>query len=241
MDDPLEHGGPSLAEEYILSLHGKGPATPHVYRCVLLPFTAWIAERPGSGGTLPEQLTRTARATCLAELEAAGYRMSHRARVKAVVSGFARWLIEEQRVLRRNPAPDIVVPPQPLLAPRELSPDQRLILRQLAERDERPRSAALFTLGYWSGCRVTDVAWLQLAPPTSVRGSAGCMSATKAAKSATSICTTRPGGHSTTRSTMAGATRQVRVSSPHSATPASPRPGSITGFARSVRDIVSSA
>ncbi|HSH80170.1 MAG TPA: tyrosine-type recombinase/integrase [Herpetosiphonaceae bacterium] len=153
-----------LVEEYIRTLQSKGPATRDVYRRVLRQLTAWIAERPGSGGAFqPEQLTQTALATYLAQLEADGYSISHRVRVKAVVSGFARWLIEEQGLLRRNPARGIAVPSQPLLAPRELSPDQRFVLRQLVERDGTPRSAALFALGYWAGCRVSDVAWLQFA------------------------------------------------------------------------------
>lgn len=154
----------TLVEEYICSLQGKGPATVDVYQRILRQMTAWIAERPGNAGSFqPQQLTHTAVATYLAQLETDGYSISHRARVKAVVSGFSRWLIEEKGALRRNPARGITIPPQPLLAPRELSPDQRFVLRQLVERDGTPRSAALFALGYWTGCRVSDVAWLEFA------------------------------------------------------------------------------
>jgi hypothetical protein len=39
-------------------------------------------------------LTQAALAMYLEQLKADGYSRSHRARVKAVVSGFARWLIE---------------------------------------------------------------------------------------------------------------------------------------------------
>jgi site-specific recombinase XerD len=42
------------------------------------------------------QVTQTALAMYLEQLKADGYSRSHRARVKAVVSGFARWLIEEK-------------------------------------------------------------------------------------------------------------------------------------------------
>lgn len=38
--------------------------------------------------------------------------------------------------------------------------DQRFVLRTLVERAGDLRSAALFALGYWVGCRVSDVAWL---------------------------------------------------------------------------------
>ena len=53
-------------------------------------------------------------------------------------------------------------PPQPLLAPRELSADQRYVLRSLVERQEDARGEALFALGYWAGCRISDVAWLRM-------------------------------------------------------------------------------
>jgi site-specific recombinase XerC len=77
------------------------------------------------------------------------------------VGGFARWLIEEKRLLRRNPARHVSLPAQPLLAPRELTPDQRYVLRGLVERADDRRGEALFALGYWAGCRVSDVAWLR--------------------------------------------------------------------------------
>jgi len=70
--------------------------------------------------------------------------VSDRARRKAVLMGFARWLIEEQGVLQRNPLRGVALPAQALLAPRELPNDQRYILRSLVERDGAPRSAALF-------------------------------------------------------------------------------------------------
>jgi len=41
-----------------------------------------------------------------------------------------------------------------------LSPDQRFVLRNLIEKSEDPRGKALFALGYWAGCRVSDVAHL---------------------------------------------------------------------------------
>ena len=65
-------------------------------------------------------------------------------------------------VLRRNPARSVHIPPQPLYAPRVLDPDQRYILRSLVERDGAPRSAAIFALGFWAGCRVSDIAWLRM-------------------------------------------------------------------------------
>ena len=49
-----------------------------------------------------------------------------------------------------------------MAAPRQLSPDQRFVLRTLVERADDPRGAAMFALGYWAGCRISDVAWLRM-------------------------------------------------------------------------------
>jgi site-specific recombinase XerD len=144
---------------YTATLVTKAPGTVDVYTRILRQFTAWLAARPGSSGTFqPDQLTVTALDTYLKEREASGVRISHRTRIKTVVGNFARYLIEEHGVLRRNPARSVHIPPQPLYAPRLLDPDQRSILRSLVERDGAPRSAAIFALGFWAGCRVSDIA-----------------------------------------------------------------------------------
>jgi site-specific recombinase XerC len=79
-----------------------------------------------------------------AQLGAEGHSISHRARVKSAVGGFARWLIEEKSLLRRNPARQVTIPPQPLLAPRELTLDERYVLGSLVEREDACRGAALY-------------------------------------------------------------------------------------------------
>lgn len=151
----------ALLLEYEAFLSGKTSSTVDAYLRVLRQVVQWIAQRPGSGGEFhPQLLTKTAIETYIAVLEANGYSITHRARVKSAVSGFARWLIEEKGILQRNPTRGLDLPPQPLLAPRMLTADQRYILRHLIERDGSKRSAALFALGYWAGCRVSDVSWL---------------------------------------------------------------------------------
>ena len=151
-----------LATAYLESLAGKSPATFEAYRRSLRHFLTWLQAKPGCEGAFdPTTFTRTAVQVYFAELEAQGLSVSDRARRKAALNGFARWLIEEQDVLQRNPLRAVALPAQPLLAPRELSGDQRFILCSLVERDGAPRSAALFALGYWAGCRVSDVAWLE--------------------------------------------------------------------------------
>lgn len=157
-----QEGGPeNLVGEYLASLSGRSAPTVGVYGRILRSLAAWVAERPGgSGGFRPELLTRTALETYLKELEGRGYSVSHRSRVKSVASGFAGWLIEEKGLLRKNPTRGVEVPAQALLAPRRLSPDQRYALKNLVERDGKVRSEALFALGYWAGCRVSDASWL---------------------------------------------------------------------------------
>lgn len=151
----------ALVDEYVATLAGKADGTVDAYARILRQFTQWIAARPGNGGRFqPEAFTRTALETYLAEIATAQYSVSHRARIKAVAGGFARWLIEEKELLRRNPARGIEIPAQALLAPRGLNADQRYVLRELIERTDDPRGAAMFALGYWAGCRVSDASWL---------------------------------------------------------------------------------
>jgi site-specific recombinase XerD len=152
-----------FVNEYAQTIAAKNPATVDAYMRAIRQFTTWLQDRPGAGGRfVPDHFTRTAVETYLAHLEAEGYSVSHRARLKAALAGFARWLIEEKEVLRRNPTRGIEVGAQESLAPRLLTPDQRYVLRSLVERDGEPRSEALFALGYWAGCRVSDVAWLTM-------------------------------------------------------------------------------
>jgi site-specific recombinase XerC len=69
---------------------------------------------------------------------------------------------EEKELLRRNPARGVEIPAQAILASRGLDAEQRYVLRELVEQANDPRGAALFALGYWAGCRVSDVSWLLL-------------------------------------------------------------------------------
>jgi site-specific recombinase XerD len=148
---------------YAASLEGKAAGTIDAYLRVLRQFFTWLAQRPGStDGFAPEQFTRTAVESYLAHLDQEGQSRSHRVRVKAVLSSFATWLIAEQQVLQRNPARGVTVPPQLVQAPRLLSSDQRYVLRSLVERADDPRGTAIFALGYWAGCRVSDIAWLRM-------------------------------------------------------------------------------
>lgn len=154
-------GPEDLVGEYLATLGGRSASTVEAYGRILRSLAGWVAERPGgSGGFRPDLFTRTALETYLKELEARDYSVSHRSRVKSVASGFAGWLIEERGLLRKNPTRGVEVLAQALLAPRRLSPDQRYVLKNLVERDGKARSEAVFALGYWAACRVSDVSWL---------------------------------------------------------------------------------
>jgi len=64
--------------------------------------------------------------------------------------------------LQRNPTRGVQVQAQEMRTPRILSPAQRLVLRNLVERQADLRVQAIFALGYWAGGRVSDVAHLTL-------------------------------------------------------------------------------
>lgn len=155
---------PPLMDAYLAARATTAVGTRDAYRRVLRDFAAWLVTKPGhAAGFAVDQFTHTAVTLYLDDLQTSGYSRSHRARVKAVFSGFARYLIDEHDVLRRNPTRGITLPPVAALAPRELTSDQQFVLRTLVERAGTPRGAALFALGYWAGCRVSDVAWLEMA------------------------------------------------------------------------------
>lgn len=83
-----------LMGEYLATLGRRSVSTVEAYGRILRSLAGWVAERPGrSAGFRPELLTRTAVETYLKDLNARGYSVSHRSRVKSVASGFAGWLI----------------------------------------------------------------------------------------------------------------------------------------------------
>lgn len=153
-----------VVEDYMKSLPPNlDEGTIDVYIRILRQFTDWLAEQPGSGGRFqPDFMTTNALQTYINQLDEERYSISHRNRVKTVVGAFAKWIIEERGLRIKNPAKGIVIPPQPQLAPRMLSPDQRYVLKNIIEREGDDRSAAIFALGYWAGCRPSDVCWLML-------------------------------------------------------------------------------
>ncbi len=143
-------------------LSQKNDRTVDVYQRVLRDFFLWLAAYTEPSPSPFQQITRTTMEMYLDFLEKEGYSVSHRVRVKSVLSNFCQWLIDEHGLLKRNPTRNLEVPAQQVLAPRVLSEKQRSILRILAEQAEDLRGEAIFALGYWAGCRVSDVAHLLL-------------------------------------------------------------------------------
>lgn len=145
-------------EEYRGSyLTSRDKATVEAYTRVLKQFATWLAGQPGSQGQFhPRTITRTAIEIFLGTLNSS----SHKNQARSAISSFCQWLIDEKQILERNPARGINVPPQALLAPRILNEKERFAVRQIVERANDIRGEAIFALGYWAGCRVSDVSHL---------------------------------------------------------------------------------
>src|SRR6266849_429277 len=163
IDDAFEEVVAFL-DEYEQFLSGKAQGTTEAYLRTVRQVMGWVAQLPGNAGRFqPQQLTQGTVERYLTHLEQEGLSLHHRARVKSTISNFAQFLIEEKGLLQRNPTRGIDLPPMPLLAPQPLSENQRSILRSLVKQEGDRRGAALFALGFWAGCRVSDVSWLQMA------------------------------------------------------------------------------
>ena len=153
----------ALLGEYEQFLLGKAEGTRETYLRTVRHLVGWLAQQADNEKYFqPSQLTQAAVELYLTHLDQEGLSLHHRARVKSTISNFAQFLIEEKGLLQRNPTRSIDLPPVPLLAPRQLSQEQRSILHMLVEQDGDQRGETLFALGYWAGCRVSDVSWLRI-------------------------------------------------------------------------------
>ena len=167
MPSPQDHAVEALRtliDEYEQFLSGKAQGTTEAYLRTVRHLIEWVAQRLDNNGSFqPQQLTQTTVKKYLTHLEQEGLSLNHRVRVKSTISNFAQFLIEEKGLLQRNPTRGIDLPPLPLPISQELSAQQRLILHLLVKQANDPRGAALFALGYWAGCRVSEASRLQMA------------------------------------------------------------------------------
>ncbi|GHO94615.1 tyrosine recombinase XerD [Reticulibacter mediterranei] len=153
----------ALIGEYKQFLTGKAEGTTDAYLRTVRHLIGWIMARSDHTGPFqPSQLTQILVEQYLIHLEQEGLSLHHRARVKSTISNFAQFLIEEKALLQRNPTRGINLPPVPLQAPGKLSGEQRSLLRWLIKQGGDRRGAALFALGYWAGCRVSEISWLRI-------------------------------------------------------------------------------
>jgi len=150
-----------LLDEFATSLAGRNPKTIQTYLSSLRGFATWLAEQPDGSPFRIELLTETAIDGYLTMLAASGYAPRTRSQALTTLRRFCRWAMGEGLLLR-NPANRIERPRVVATAPRELTNDQRYVLKQRIETANSPRLEAMFALGYWAGLRISEVAGLRL-------------------------------------------------------------------------------
>lgn len=137
--------------------------TTEVYISILRHFTQWITGRARKHEPFhPSLLTTSLIERYFSDLSVSGYSFSHCKRAKSVITHFCQWLVDDKATLAQNPARGLTLPhstTSKVFPPRVLSPAQRVILQSLIKKDDH-RGNALFALGYWAGCRVTDITHL---------------------------------------------------------------------------------
>src|SRR5258708_15016835 len=137
--------------EYKLFLSGKAKGTTDAYLRTVRHLIGWITQRPDNDGHFQaQQLTKTAVEMYLTHLDQEGLSINHRACVKSTISNFAYFLMEEKRLLQRNPTRRIDLSPQPVLTPQLISKERRPILLSSVESDADLRGDALVASGYWA-------------------------------------------------------------------------------------------
>jgi site-specific recombinase XerD len=161
MDALLRSADPEPLCAFAQALAGKDPKTIVAYLGTLRDFVAWLATRPGGTPFQLTLLTETALDDYMRHLEQQQRAPRTRSRALSALKRFCRWAIDEGQ-LRRNPATAIQRPTVVALAPTELTPDQRYVLKTLVERADSPRLRAIVALGYWAGLRISEVAALQV-------------------------------------------------------------------------------
>lgn len=139
----------------------RDPKTVTTYLTTMRSFMAWMAAQPGGTPFHVELVTETAVRGYMDSLKLAGRAPRTRSKALSALRRFCQWAVDEGH-LRRNPARSMERPTVVAMAPTELSPDQRFVLKQLVERHATRRVAAIFALGYWAGLRISEIAALRV-------------------------------------------------------------------------------
>ncbi len=151
-----------IINAFAQSLSAKAPKTIKAYVVGVQGFSTWLATMPGGKPFTPEIITEIAIKNYLAYLKEKGLSPRTRSLTLTALRRFCRWAVYEGYI-NRNPANQVPRPTVINTAPRELTPEQRYILRSRVEMEKSSRLSAIFALGYWVGLRISEIAQLELA------------------------------------------------------------------------------
>ena len=154
-DDPL------ILQDFAQSLSTKDPKTTNAYLSALRGFKRWLSTKPGGDPFTPEAVTATAVNGYLNYLKAEGRAPRTRSQTLTALRRFCLWAID-RGYMTHNPASQVTRPTVVNTAPRELTPEQRYVLKNRVEAEQSRRQTAIFALGYWAGLRISEVAQLRL-------------------------------------------------------------------------------
>lgn len=152
---------PAIFQEFREALGTRDPKTIATYLTTMRDFVTWLAAQPGRAPFHLGLLTETAVRGYMDSLQKAGRAPRTRSKALSGLRRFCQWAMDEGH-LRRNPARAMERPTVVAMAPTELSPEQRFVLKRLVERHATRRFAAIFALGYWAGLRISEIATLRL-------------------------------------------------------------------------------
>jgi site-specific recombinase XerD len=150
-----------LLAQFEQSLGGRNPKTIAAYLTIVRDFARWITDYLEAGPFHMGLFTEANLQAYINHLKERGKAVRTQTKALTALSRFCRWAVEEGR-LRRNPVQRLERPQVIEMAPSELSPLQRLMIKNLVERWESARLSAIFALGYWTGLRISEVACLKL-------------------------------------------------------------------------------
>ena len=152
---------PEILQDFAQSLASRDPKTVKSYLSALRGFVRWLSEQPGGSPFAPDIITETAVNSYMDHLAANNRAPRTRSQVLTALRRFCRWAIGEGH-MTRNPASQIQRPTVVNTAPRELTSEQRYVLRNRVEAEQSQRLSAIFALGYWAGLHISEVAQLRL-------------------------------------------------------------------------------